>query len=149
MNLLPDSSIATSVTFNSDSFINQVVIATICGLRAAVIPWGWQGPLTLSYHACCEPIGRVLFQSWEGSDRYTLLFSDTAAAWPVGRFAWRACPISDHPPWHSWADPIHWTPTKSLEYKRLENYQALLWWIFQMGKFLREKATLIKSEILK
>ena len=31
----------------------------------------------------------------------------------------------------------------------LENYQALLWWIFQMGKFLREKATLIKSEILK
>ena len=31
----------------------------------------------------------------------------------------------------------------------LENYQALLWWILQMGKFLREKATLIKSEILK
>ena len=31
----------------------------------------------------------------------------------------------------------------------LENYQALLWWIFQRGKFLREKATLIKSEILK
>ena len=25
----------------------------------------------------------------------------------------------------------------------LENYQALLWWILQMGKFLREKATLI------
>ena len=26
--------------------------------------------------------------------------------------------------------------------KKLENYQALLWWIFQKGKFLREKATL-------
>ena len=34
-------------------------------------------------------------------------------------------------------------------YLILENYQALLWWIFQMGKFLQEKATLIKSEILK
>ena len=31
----------------------------------------------------------------------------------------------------------------------LENYQALLWWIFQTGKFLQEKATLIWSEILK
>ena len=28
-------------------------------------------------------------------------------------------------------------------YNKLENYQALLWWIFQTGKFLREKATLI------
>ena len=26
--------------------------------------------------------------------------------------------------------------------EKLENYQALLWGIFQMGKFLREKATL-------
>ena len=25
----------------------------------------------------------------------------------------------------------------------LENYQALLWGVFQMGKFLREKATLL------
>ena len=33
---------------------------------------------------------------------------------------------------------------------KLENYQALLWWIFQTGKFLREMATLsftIHSEI--
>ena len=37
----------------------------------------------------------------------------------------------------------------TLIYVKLENYQALLWWLFQMGKFLREKATLIKSEILK
>ena len=28
-------------------------------------------------------------------------------------------------------------------YDILENYQALLWWIFQTGKFLLEKATLI------
>ena len=26
---------------------------------------------------------------------------------------------------------------------QLKNYQALLWWIFQTGKFLREKPTLI------
>ena len=32
---------------------------------------------------------------------------------------------------------------KKLDYGRLENYQALLWGIFQMGKFLREKATLL------
>ena len=31
----------------------------------------------------------------------------------------------------------------------LENYQALPWWIFRMGKFLREKATPIESAILK
>ena len=27
-------------------------------------------------------------------------------------------------------------------YEQLENYQALLWWIFQMGKFIWEMATL-------
>ena len=33
-----------------------------------------------------------------------------------------------------------WLPFRFIV--RLENYQALLWWIFQMGKFLREIATL-------
>ena len=39
-------------------------------------------------------------------------------------------------------------PQNNYMYK-LENYQALLWWIFQTGKFLREKATLSCNTQLK
>ena len=46
-------------------------------------------------------------------------------------------------------DKAEYLPVEGELYEILDIYQALLWWIFQMGKFLWEKATLIISEILK